>query len=172
MSYTFLKSQGIPVGRSLVEEDKIHTAKRILERAQTRNIHIMLPLDHVIAQACEASAKAVTTDGTEIPDDMMGLDIGPKTTAEYASEVMKAKTIFWNGPMGVFEIPEFANGTNSIAVAVAESNANSVVGGGDSVAAINKAGVADRIGHISTGGGASLEFVEGKKLPGLMALES
>jgi 3-phosphoglycerate kinase len=171
MSYTFLKAQGISVGRSLVEEDKIYTARRILERAQTRGIPIRLPKDHVVAAACEEGAKPQTTDGRSIPDDMMGLDIGPRTVEEYSAAILKAKTIFWNGPMGVFEIPAFAKGTNEVAMAVAESNSTSVVGGGDSVAAIKKAGVADRISHISTGGGASLEFVEGKKLPGLAALE-
>jgi phosphoglycerate kinase len=124
-----------------------------------------------VAAACEEGAKPQTTDGRSIPDDMMGLDIGPRTVEEYSAAILKAKTIFWNGPMGVFEIPAFAKGTNEVAMAVAESNSTSVVGGGDSVAAIKKAGVADRISHISTGGGASLEFVEGKKLPGLAALE-
>ncbi|MFA4875464.1 MAG: phosphoglycerate kinase [bacterium] len=171
MSYTFLAAQGIQIGKSLVEEEKIHTARRILERADARGISILLPLDHVVAAACDASAKAVTTDGNAIPEGMMGLDIGPKTVAAYSAEIMKSKTLFWNGPMGVFELAPFANGTNRVALAVAESGATSVVGGGDSIAAINKAGVASRIGHISTGGGASLEFVEGKKLPGIAALE-
>ena len=171
MSYTFLAAKGIDIGKSLFEEAKLHTAKRILERAQTRGIPIMLPVDHVIAAACEAGATPTITKGLEIPDGMMGLDIGPKTVAEYSKEIASSKTIFWNGPMGVFEIPAFANGTNEIARAVASSDANSVVGGGDSIVAINKAGLADKIGHISTGGGASLEFVEGKRLPGLVALE-
>jgi phosphoglycerate kinase len=171
MSFTFLASQGISIGKSLFEEDKLHTAKRILERAQTRGIPILLPEDHVIAAECKAGAEASTTKSAEIPDGMMGLDIGPETVADYSNEIKGAKTIFWNGPMGVFEIKEFAAGTNRIAKAVADSGAYSVVGGGDSVAAINKAGLADKIGHISTGGGASLEFVEGKKLPGLVALE-
>lgn len=171
MAFTFLAAQGISIGKSLVEEDKIHTARRILERAETRGISIMLPLDHVVAAACEATAATETTTGNSVPEGKMGLDIGPKTISEYSSEVMKAKTLFWNGPMGVFEMAPFANGTNRVALAVAESGAKSVVGGGDSVAAINKAGVASRIGHISTGGGASLEFVEGKKLPGIAALE-
>lgn len=171
MSYTFLASEGISIGKSLFEEDKLHTAKRILERARTRGIPLILPEDHVIAAACEAGAEARTTKGVEIPDGMMGLDIGPKTIEDFSTEIGKAKTIFWNGPMGVFELAPFAQGTNRIAEAVAGSGAHSVVGGGDSVAAINKAGLADKIGHISTGGGASLEFVEGKKLPGLTALE-
>ena len=171
MSYTFLASQGVSIGKSLFEEEKIHTAKRILERAQTRGIPIMLPEDHVIAAACEADAEARTTNGVEIPDEMMGLDIGPKTIESYTGVIGKSKTIFWNGPMGVFEFKQFANGTNRVAETVADSSAYSVVGGGDSIAAINKAGLADKISHISTGGGASLEFVEGKKLPGLAALE-
>jgi phosphoglycerate kinase len=171
MSYTFLASQGISIGKSLFEEDKLHTAKRILERAQTRGIPILLPEDHVIATACDKEAVAKTTNSAEIPDGMMGLDIGPKTVKKYAGEIAQSKTIFWNGPMGVFELKQFAAGTNDIAKAVADSGAYSVVGGGDSIAALNKAGLADRIGHISTGGGASLEFVEGKKLPGLVALE-
>jgi len=171
MSFTFLASQGISIGKSLFEEEKLHTAKRILERAQTRGIPILLPKDHVIASECKAGLQTSTTSSAEIPDGMMGLDIGPKTVENYSNEIKGTKTIFWNGPMGVFEIKEFAAGTNEIAKAVAESGAYSVVGGGDSVAAINKAGLADRIGHISTGGGASLEFVEGKKLPGLVALE-
>lgn len=171
MSFTFLASQGVSIGKSLFEEDKLHTAKRILERAQTRGIPILLPLDHVIAAECKAGVESNTTKSAEIPDGMMGLDIGPKTVESYSNEIKGAKTIFWNGPMGVFEIKEFATGTNEIAKAVADSGAYSVVGGGDSVAAINKAGLSDKIGHISTGGGASLEFVEGKKLPGLVALE-
>ncbi len=171
MSYTFLASEGISIGKSLLEQDKLHTAKRILERASTRGIPIMLPEDHVIASACEAEAEVKTTAGVEIPDGMIGLDIGPKTVEDFSKAIGKAKTIFWNGPMGVFELRPFATGTTRIARAVADSGAHSVVGGGDSIAAINKAGLAGKIGHISTGGGASLEFVEGKKLPGLVALE-
>jgi phosphoglycerate kinase len=171
MAYTFLAAQGVRVGSSLLEEEKIHAARRILERAETRGISIRLPLDHVIAEACEAGVPTSTTEGNAIPDGMMGLDIGPKTIAAFGTELQKARTIFWNGPMGVFEIPAFAAGTNRVALAIAESAALSVVGGGDSIAAINKAGVASRIGHISTGGGASLEFLEGKKLPGIAALE-
>lgn len=172
MAYTFLKAKGAQIGRSLVEEDKIHSAKRILERAETRGIPLLLPLDHIVASACEANAVPQKTNGTNIPDDMLGLDIGPKTVTKFAEEISKCKTIFWNGPMGVFEIQAFANGTNQMALAVAGANATSVVGGGDSVAAVNKAKVAKNISHISTGGGASLEFIEGKKLPGIVALES
>jgi phosphoglycerate kinase len=171
MAYTFLAAKGIATGTSLLEEDKIHTARRILERAETRGIAILLPQDHVIASACETGATPQTTDGPQVPEGMMALDIGPKTIASYTGELAKAKTIFWNGPMGVFEIPAFAAGTNRMALAIAEGTAKSVIGGGDSIAAINQAGVASRIGHISTGGGASLEFLEGKKLPGIAALE-
>ncbi len=171
MAYTFLAARGKGVGDSLLEEEKLHTAKRILERAAARDIPIQLPVDHVIAAACEAGAETTVTDGDAIPAGMKGLDIGPKTVAEYAAAIAKAKTIFWNGPMGVYEIPAFAGGTRAVAQAVAESGAHSVVGGGDSVAALKAMGLADRISHISTGGGASLEFIEGKKLPGLAALE-
>lgn len=172
MAYTFLKAKGISIGTSIVEEDKIHAARRILERADARGIEIMLPSDHVVAGACEANAVPKNTEGVSIPDGMMGLDIGPQTISKFAAVIVKAKTIFWNGPMGVFELTPFSAGTNRVALAVAESGAMSVVGGGDSVAAVTKAGLANRITHISTGGGASLEFVEGKTLPGLAALES
>ncbi|HPW45717.1 MAG TPA: phosphoglycerate kinase [bacterium] len=171
MSYTFLAAKGFSIGKSLFEEEKVHTAKRILERAETRGIPIMIPLDNVIAEECDASAPAKTTDGPSIPEGMMGLDIGPKTIEAYEAVIAKAKTIFWNGPMGVFEIPQFANGTFKIAAALVSSGAKTVVGGGDSISAIKKSGFKDRISHISTGGGASLEFLEGKQLPGITALE-
>jgi len=171
MSYTFLKAKGVSVGKSLLEEEKLHAARRVLERAETRGIEILLPFDHIVASACEAQAKPQQTEGPDIPDGMMGLDIGPQTITKFAAVVSKAKTIFWNGPMGVFELAPFSLGTNQMAMAVAQSGAASVVGGGDSVAAVKKAGLADRITHISTGGGASLEFVEGKTLPGIAALE-
>lgn len=170
MSYTFLKAQGINVGASLVETDKIHTAKKILERALNRGIPIILPVDHIIAQKAQDNVQTKTTDNQTIPEGYMGLDIGPKTLSSFEEALSGAKTIFWNGPMGVFEISAFANGTIELAKNVANSDAISVIGGGDSVAAVNKAGVADRISHISTGGGASLEFVEGVKLPGIKAL--
>jgi 3-phosphoglycerate kinase len=171
MAYTFLKAKGISIGTSLVEEEKLHAARRILERAETRGIQILLPIDHIVASAMEASAVPQETEGPNIPDGMMGLDIGPQTVSKFAAVLGKAKTVFWNGPMGVFEIPAFAAGTNQMALAIAESKAISVVGGGDSVTAVKKAGLADRITHISTGGGASLEFIEGKILPGIAALE-
>lgn len=172
MSFTFLKAKGIEIGTSLVEDEKLFAAKRILERAQTRGIPLHLPLDHVVSDECSATSLPTMTEGNAVPPGRMGLDIGTKTISAFREVLTKAKTVFWNGPMGVFELPAFSRGTQEIARAVADSKAISVVGGGDSVAAINHIGVADRISHISTGGGASLEFVEGKQLPGLQALES
>ncbi|MFH1874215.1 MAG: phosphoglycerate kinase [Pseudomonadota bacterium] len=171
MAYTFLKAKGQEVGKSLLEEDKLHTAKKILERATNRDIPIHLPVDNIVANEITENAKFQTVEG-DIPDNMMGVDIGPKTIAQFEKSLNGAKTIFWNGPMGVFEIPAFAKGTMALAKAVAASPATSIIGGGDSVSAVNKAGVADKITHISTGGGASLEFVEGKEMPGIQALES
>ncbi|MFH1654132.1 MAG: phosphoglycerate kinase [Pseudomonadota bacterium] len=169
MAYTFLKASGKEIGKSLLEEDKLYSAKRILERAKARGVSIILPKDFVIANEISEDAKTEVTDN--IPEDMMSLDIGPKTVKEFIKILEEAKTVFWNGPMGVFEIDAFANGTMAVAKAIANSKAISVVGGGDSIAALAKAGVSDKIKHISTGGGASLEFMEGKKLPGLAALE-
>jgi phosphoglycerate kinase len=172
MAYTFLKAQGKEVGKSLVEDDKLELARQLLEEAQRRNVRLLLPLDHVIADKMDGAAKSrvVTTD-QGIPADQMGLDIGQETVAAYSSEIASAKTIVWNGPMGVFEVAPFAKGTMKIAQAVAaNSKATSIVGGGDSVAAVEQSGIADKITHISTGGGASLEFLEGKRLPGVEAL--
>jgi len=172
MAYTFLKAQGKAVGKSLVEEDKVGLAKELLAETQSKKVRLLLPMDHVIADKIDASAKTqtVTTD-QGIPDGQMGLDIGPETIAAFSKEIAGAKTIVWNGPMGVFEVATFAKGTMKIAQAVAaNSGAVSIVGGGDSVAAVHQSGVADKITHISTGGGASLEFLEGKKLPGVEAL--
>jgi phosphoglycerate kinase len=172
MAYTFLKAQGKQVGKSLVEEDKIELAKSLLEDAKSKNVRLLLPVDHVVAEKIDASAKTqtVTTD-KGIPAEQMGLDIGAETIAAFSKEIAGAKTIVWNGPMGVFEVSPFARGTMKIAEAVAENRkATSIVGGGDSVAAVHQSGVADKITHISTGGGASLEFLEGKKLPGVEAL--
>ena len=170
MAYTFLKAQGVEVGLSRVEADKLDLAKELLEQARQKNVNFRLPQDHVVAEKLDASARAETVDSVSIPADRMGLDIGPKTRAEYADAIKQAKMIIWNGPMGVFEIDQFAQGTMEVARAVAESEAVSIVGGGDSVAAVHKAGVEDRITHISTGGGASLEFLSGLKLPGVEAL--
>jgi phosphoglycerate kinase len=172
MAYTFLKTQGQQVGKSLVEADKIDLARELLREASDRNVKFLLPLDHVAAEKIEADAIVRQIgEGQPIPENLMALDIGPETTSTYCEEVSKARTILWNGPMGVFEVSPFAKGTSRVAQAIAENaGAISIVGGGDSVAAVRKAGVADKITHISTGGGASLEFLEGKKLPGVEAL--
>jgi len=172
MAYTFLKAQGTQVGKSLVEDDKLDLARQILQTAKTRNLKFMLPVDHVAADRIDVNAAIRNVDANQpIPENMMGVDIGPKTVEEYCEEIANARTIVWNGPMGVFEVSPFAKGTFKIAHAVAENvGAISIVGGGDSVAAVHAAGVADKIRHISTGGGASLEFLEGKKLPGVEAL--
>jgi phosphoglycerate kinase len=173
MAYTFLKSQGLPIGKSLVENDKLELAARILSDAKAKGSKLLLPADHVTAPEFKADAPAATGDVNATPADQMGLDIGPKTIAAYAAEIARAKTIVWNGPMGVFEMPAFAKGTLELAKAVAAATvagATSIVGGGDSVAAVHQSGVADKISHISTGGGASLEFLGGRKLPGVEAL--
>jgi phosphoglycerate kinase len=173
MAYTFLKAQGLPIGKSLVENDKLELAKRILTDAKARNFKFLLPTDHVTAPEFRADAPSTIGDVTATPADQMGLDIGPKSIAAYAAEIGKAKTIVWNGPMGVFEMPAFAKGTLEVAKAVAAATAagtTSIVGGGDSVAALHQSGLADKISHISTGGGASLEFLGGRKLPGVEAL--
>jgi len=172
MAYTFLKAQGMHVGKSRVEDDKLDLARQILHDAKQRNVKFLLPVDHVVADRIDLNAVVHTVNGDHpIPANMMGLDIGPQTMEEYSEEVSRARTIVWNGPMGVFEVPPFSKGTFKIARAVADNpGAISIVGGGDSVAAVHAAGVADKITHISTGGGASLEFLEGKKLPGVEAL--
>jgi len=172
MAYTFLKAMNQQVGKSLVEEDKLDLARHILQDAKTRKLKFLLPVDHIVAEKIDANATVGTVDsGHSIPANMMALDIGPKTIEAFADEISRARTIVWNGPMGVFEVAPFAKGTFKIAEAVAENAAAiSIVGGGDSVAAVRAAGVADKIKHISTGGGASLEFLEGKKLPGVEAL--
>ena len=172
MAYTFLKAQGHAVGKSLVEEEKLQLAKEILQQAKARKVKFLLPTDHVIAERVDANALTKIIGANQaIPDNMMALDIGPATIEAFSEEIGRARTIVWNGPMGVFEMPPFAKGTKQIANAVAENaGATTIVGGGDSVAAVKAAGVADKITHISTGGGASLEFLEGVKLPGVEAL--
>jgi phosphoglycerate kinase len=180
MAYTFLKSEGIEVGNSLVEADKLELAKEIVKKAQAKNVKLFIPMDHVIVDKVDFSAKKIAegatvkeTNGAEIPAGFMGVDVGPMTLQRISPVVKEAKTIVWNGPLGVFEIDQFAKGTVEIAKLVAqatENGATSVVGGGDSVAAVKKAGVDKKITHISTGGGASLEFLEGKELPGIAAL--
>src|SRR5438094_7618483 len=170
MAYTFLKAQGIGVGRSRVEDDKLEVARQLVRFAEGRKIKLGLPQDHVVAEKIDASARAEVVTRGDVPPDRLGVDIGPATRAEYAREIARSKMIVWNGPMGVFEIPQFAEGTLEIARAVAQAPATSIVGGGDSVAAVTLAGVASKITHISTGGGASLEFLSGMKLPGVEAL--
>jgi phosphoglycerate kinase len=173
MAYTFEKAQGLEIGKSLVENDKIDLAKRLMAEAKEKNFKLLLPVDHVVAPEFKADARPTTCDVTATPADQMGLDIGPKTIAAYVAEIAKARTIVWNGPMGVFEMPAFAKGTLEIAKAVAaatNAGATSIVGGGDSVAAVHQSGVSSKISHISTGGGASLEFLGGAKLPGVEAL--
>lgn len=170
MAYTFFKAQGFEVGRSLVEEDKIDLAAHLLSRAEEKKVNIYLPSDHRVAAEKEPGAEVKTVDSFPIPPNLMALDIGPKTIEKYSEIIAKAKTIFWNGPLGVFEIDEFSQGTMEIAKAVAKSQAISIVGGGDSVAAVYKAGVTEKISHISTGGGASLEFIANETLPGIEAL--
>jgi len=174
MAYTFLKAQGEAVGKSLVEEDKVALAKELLQQAKSQKLKFLLPTDHVVAERVEANVSTKVVNPAEsIPANMMALDIGPQTIETFSEEVSRARTIVWNGPMGVFELPPFAKGTFKIAQAVAENaGAISIVGGGDSVAAVKAAGVADKITHISTGGGASLEFLEGKRLPGVEALSN
>jgi len=170
MAYTFFKAQGYEVGRSLVEEDKIELAHLLLDQAQEEKVNFYLPSDHLVAAEKDSDAEVKTVGSPPLPSDLMGLDIGPKTVEKYSEIIAKAKTIFWNGPMGVFEIDKFSQGTMKIAEAVANSEALSIVGGGDSVAAVYKAGVSEKISHISTGGGASLEFMATETLPGIEAL--
>lgn len=170
MAYTFLKAQGIPTGKSLVEEDKVALAKEILEKAKAKKVSILLPLDHVAVKEFKNEAPSRTISAQDTAADEMGLDIGPETIKLYCAKIAEAKTIVWNGPLGVFEMPNFAKGTFEIAKAIAASGAVSVIGGGDSVAAVNQSGLASKMTHISTGGGASLEYLEGKELPGIAAL--
>jgi phosphoglycerate kinase len=172
MAYTFLKAQGVAVGRSRVEEDKLDLGRQILADAKAKGVKFLLPVDHVVADKLDATAKAqIVGKGHPIPDNLMGLDIGPDSVELFSEEISRAATIVWNGPMGVFEIPQFAKGTFKVARVVADNaGATSIIGGGDSVSAVKAAGVAEKISHISTGGGASLEFLEGKVLPGVEAL--
>lgn len=171
MAYTFYRAQGIPIGRSLVEEDKVALAAELMEKAKERGVSLLLPIDHVIASEFSASAEVKVVPERGIEEGWMALDIGPATQELFAQTVRGAKTVVWNGPMGCFEMAPFAAGTMAIAEALAETECLSIVGGGDSVSAINQSGLADKISHISTGGGASLEFLEGKPLPGVVALE-
>jgi phosphoglycerate kinase len=170
LSYTFIHAQGLRIGKSLLEEDKVELAKMFMQKAAEKGVRLLLPVDAVVADRFAPDAEAKTVDIGAIPDDMMGLDIGPKTRELFAEVIKASRLVIWNGPMGVFEMDRFAEGTNAVARALAESDAFSIVGGGDSAAAIEKAGLADKVDHISTGGGASLEFLEGKVLPGVAVL--
>lgn len=170
MAYTFLKAKEQSVGQSRVENDRLLLAKRLLERCESRGVEVLLPIDHIVATELSEDAETQAVD--EIPDDQMGLDIGEKTVALYAECIQAAKVVFWNGPMGVFEMAPFAKGTEAIAKAVAEASGHTVVGGGDSAAAIQQFGFAEQVDHLSTGGGASLEYLQAGVLPGIKAIEA
>jgi phosphoglycerate kinase len=170
MAYTFLKAEGLPVGKSLVEEDKLPLAKELLEAAHKQDVQLLLPEDHVIGKEFKPDTEHRVCSAADFPEGWMALDIGPKTQETYAAAIRQAKTVVWNGPMGVFEFDAFAAGTMRMAEVLAESGALSIIGGGDSVAAVNKSGLQDKMTHISTGGGASLEFLEGRELPGVAVL--
>jgi phosphoglycerate kinase len=171
LAYTFLKAQGYAVGSSKLEEEVLHVAERILQKAKRKGVTVLLPCDHLATKKIGVDAQATLINKKAIPDGLIALDIGPHTREEFKACVADANTIFWNGPLGFFEIPAFSEGTRSIAQAVAESDAHSVIGGGDSALALNSLGIADKVSHISTGGGASLAYLEGRTLPGLHALE-
>lgn len=171
MAYTFIKALGHEIGTSLLEEDKVAYAKEMMDKAQAKDVKLLLPVDVVYADRFAEDAQPHITEGRDIPANCMGLDIGPKTRELFAKAVKESKTVVWNGPMGVFEFENFANGTKAIAQAMADVDATTIIGGGDSAAAVNQMGFGDKMSHISTGGGASLEFLEGKELPGIVALD-
>ena len=171
MAYTFIKALGHEIGTSLLEEDKVAYAKEMMDKAQAKGVKLLLPVDVVYADRFAEDAQPHITEGRDIPADCMGLDIGPKTRELFANAVKESKTVVWNGPMGVFEFENSANGTKAIAQAMADVDATTIIGGGDSAAAVNQMGFGDKMSHISTGGGASLEFLEGKELPGIVALD-
>jgi phosphoglycerate kinase len=171
MTYTFTKAQGHSIGKSLCETDFLPTAAAFLKKAQSTVVEVLLPIDQMVGNEFVETAKAELVDGIDVPEGKISMDIGPRTIALFRDRILKAKTVVWNGPMGVFEFPAFARGTEEIAKAVADCKGTTVVGGGDSVAAVNQFGLADRITHVSTGGGASLELLEGKQLPGVVALQ-
>ena len=172
MAYTFLKAQGYEIGTSLLEEDKVDYSKEMIDKAKSKGVNLLLPVDNIVADKFASDATPVTTDDANIPSGYMGLDIGPKTTKIYVNAIKDAKTVIWNGPMGVFEFSNFANGTLEVAKTMANANATTIVGGGDSAAAVNQLGFGDKMTHVSTGGGASLEFLEGKELPGISTLDN
>lgn len=171
MAYTFIKALGHEIGTSLLEEDKVAYAKEMMDKAEAKGVKLLLPVDVVYADRFAEDAQPHITEGRDTPADCMGLDIGPKTRELFAKAVKESKTVVWNGPMGVFEFENFANGTKAIAQAMADVDATTIIGGGDSAAAVNQMGFGDKMSHISTGGGASLEFLEGKELPGIVALD-
>ena len=171
MAYTFVKAQGYDVGDSLCELDKLDLAREIMQKAKEKNVELLLPVDTVVAKEFDKDAESMEVDYREIPEGYQGLDIGTKSRELFIDKLKTAKTVIWNGPVGVFEFPRFAEGTNTIARALADIDAITIIGGGDSASAVEKAGLADKMTHISTGGGASLEFLEGKKLPGIECLE-
>ena len=170
MAYTFFKAEGYEVGNSLCELDKLDLARELMEKAKTKGVKLMLPVDTKVGKEFKVDTESKTVKYTEIPADWEGFDIGDETIKLFSDEIRKAKTVVWNGPLGLFEFPQFAIGTNAIAKVLSEIDATTIIGGGDSAAAVEKAGLADKMTHISTGGGASLEFLEGKKLPGIEAL--
>ena len=171
MAYTFLKAQGVEVGKSRVEEDKLELARQLLDKAAARKVDFLLPVDHIASDEVKETAKRMVIDDKAIPANLIGLDIGPKTLDRYRQRILAAKTVFWNGPMGLFEQKPWAEGTFGVAQAMAQTTAITVVGGGDSAAAVEEAGLVDKMKHVSTGGGASLEFIEGRELPGVVACE-
>jgi phosphoglycerate kinase len=172
MAYTFLKAQGYEIGSSLLEEEKMEYALEMISKAKERGVKLLLPVDNICGDTFSADAKAVIIDDENISSGCMGLDIGPKSVEIFKKELMEAKTVVWNGPMGVFEFESFAGGTLAIAATLAELEATTIIGGGDSVAAVNQLGFGEKMSHISTGGGASLEFLEGKILPGIDACDN
>lgn len=173
MAYTFLKAQGYEVGTSLLEIDKVEYAKEMMEKAKNKGVNLLLPVDVVMADHFAPDATPIVTEDANVKEDYMGLDMGPKTIVNFVKTIKESKTVVWNGPMGVFEFENFANGTLSVARAMAElTDATTVIGGGDSAAAVNQLGFGDKMTHVSTGGGASLEFLEGKELPGIAALDN
>ena len=171
MSYTFFKAQGYEIGKSLLDADSIDFTKEILAKAKDAGVEILLPVDTVCTDDFAENNVIETYDSDKIPADMMGMDIGPKTVAMYKDAIAKAKTIVWNGPMGVFENPKFEAGTKAVAQALADSDATTIIGGGDSAAAVEQFGLKDKMTHVSTGGGASMEFLEGRELPGIACIE-
>jgi len=170
MAYTFLKAKGYNIGTSICEDDKVELAKSLMEKATAKGVNLMLPVDNAIAKEFSNDSEKKIVASNSMPDGWMGMDIGATTIENFANEIKNAKTVIWNGPMGVFEFPNFATGTKEVAKALAESGSLSIVGGGDSAAAVEQLGYADKITHISTGGGASLEYLEGKVLPGIDVL--